>query len=79
MYRIMIDFENEEDAKRCLDVLAYWEYPVAGIPYDIPEGATQIASCLPFDPPEKSFAVHSIKKVHLWEQLNPDKKEVNDD
>ena len=58
MYRIMIDFEDEEDAKRCLDVLAYWEHPVSGIPYDLPEGEHQ------FDPPEKSFAVHSIKEVN---------------
>ena len=72
MYRIMIDFENEEDAKRCLDVLAYWEHPVSGIPYDLPEGEHQcrgITIDLPegehqFDPPEKSFAVHSIKEVN---------------
>ena len=58
MYRIMIDFEDRADAERCLDVLAYWEHPVSGIPYDLPEGEH------PFDPPEKSFVVHSIKEVH---------------
>ena len=57
MYRIMFDFEDRADAESCIDVIAYWENPVYGIPYDLPEGEH------PFDPPEKSFAVHSIKEV----------------